>query len=91
MGMIQQTTASESRISEENVKTAMEDIALIKHIVNHSEINLRRLGWLFLVYGCAALAFLAFDNILTLTIDNKKLIEARNRLLPKLMSGEIEV
>ena len=65
MGMIQQTTASESRISEENVKTAMEDIALIKHIVNHSEINLRRLGWLFLVYGCATLAFLAFDNILT--------------------------
>ena len=32
-----------------------------------------------------------FDNILTLTIENKKLIEARNRLLPKLMSGEIEV
>ena len=63
--MIQQTTAPESRISEENVKTAMEDIALIKHIVNHSEINLRRLGWLFLVYGCATLAFLAFDNILT--------------------------
>ena len=63
--MIQQTTASESRISEENVKTAMEDIALIKRIVNHSEINLRRLGWLFLIYGCATLAFLLFDNVLT--------------------------
>ena len=63
--MIQQTTASESRISEENVKTAMEDIALIKRIVNHSEINLRRLGWLFLVYGSVTLAFLVFDNILS--------------------------
>ena len=32
-----------------------------------------------------------FDNILTLTIENKKLIEVRDHLLPELMSGEIEV
>ena len=43
----------------------MEDIALIKRIINHAEINLRRLGWLFLVYGSVTLAFLVFDNILS--------------------------
>ena len=32
-----------------------------------------------------------FDDILALTIENKKLIESHDRLLPKLMSGEIEV
>ena len=47
------------------MKTAMEDIALIKRIINHAEINLRRLGWLFLVYGSATLAFLAFDGVLS--------------------------
>ena len=58
--MTQQTPASENPANEENVKTAMEDIALIKRIINHAEINLRRLGWLFCVYGSAALAFLVF-------------------------------
>ena len=63
--MTQQISASENQHSEENIKTAMEDIALIKRIINHTEINLRRLGWLFLVYGCATLAFLVFQNLLT--------------------------
>ena len=63
--MTQQISAPENQRNEENVKTAIEDIALIKRIINHSEINLRRLGWLFLVYGSATLAFLVFDNILT--------------------------
>lgn len=65
--MTQQIAApkSKSQSNEVNVKTAMEDIALIKRIINHAEINLRRLGWLFLVYGSATLAFLAFDNILS--------------------------
>ena len=66
--MTQQTTVSENQISEENVKTAMEDIALIKRIINHAEINLRRLGWLFLVYGSAMLAFLVFDNVLSFCV-----------------------
>ena len=64
--MTQQIPASENQRSEENVKTAMEDIALIKRIINHAEINLRRLGWLFLVYGSTMLAFLVFQIILTL-------------------------
>ena len=63
--MTQQISASENRHSEENIKTAMEDIALIKRIINHTEINLRRLGWLFLVYGSATLAFLVFKIVLT--------------------------
>jgi hypothetical protein len=63
--MTQQISASENQHSKENIKTAMEDIALIKRIVNHAEINLRRLGWLFLVYGSATLAFLLFRIVLT--------------------------
>ena len=63
--MTQQISAPEIQNSEENIKSAMEDIALIKRVMNHEEINMRRLGWLFLVYGSATLAFLLFDNILT--------------------------
>ncbi len=66
--MTQQISAPENQSSEVNVKTAMEDIALIKRIINHAEINLRRLGWLFLVYGSATLAFLIIDNILTFSV-----------------------
>ena len=64
--MTQQISASENQHSEENIKTAMEDIALIKRIINHAEINLRRLGWLFLVYGSATFAFQLFQIVLTL-------------------------
>ena len=63
--MKQQIPDSENQSSEENVKNAIEDVALIKRIINHAEINLRRLGWLFLVYGSATLAFLVFDNFLS--------------------------
>ena len=64
--MTQQISAPENQCTKENVKTAMEDIALIKRIINHAEINLRRLGWLFLMFGSATLAFLVFQNLLTL-------------------------
>jgi len=63
--MTQQIPAPENQHSEETIKTAMEDIALIKRIINHAEINLRRLGWLFLVYGSAILAFYVFQIVLT--------------------------
>ena len=36
--MTQQIPASENQRSEENIKTAMEDIALIKRIINHTEV-----------------------------------------------------
>ena len=63
--MTQQMSAPESQRSEESIKTAMEDIALIKRIINHAEINLHRLGWLFLVYGSATLAFQVLRTVLT--------------------------
>ena len=63
--MTQQISAPEIQNSEENIKSAMEDIALIKRVMNHEEINMRRLGWLFLVYGSATLAFLVLRNVLT--------------------------
>ena len=68
MSMREEIRDKERDGNEVNVKTAMEDIALIKRIINHAEINLRRLGWLFLVYGLATLAFLLFDNILTIYV-----------------------
>lgn len=66
--MKQQKSAPENQSNEVSMKTAMEDIALIKRIINHAEINLRRLGWLFLVYGSAMLAFLAIDSVLSLIV-----------------------
>ena len=63
--MTQQMSAPESQRSEESIKTAMEDIALIKRIINHAEINLHRLGWLFLVYGSVTLAFQVLQTVLT--------------------------
>ncbi len=63
--MTQQMSAPESQRSEESIKTAMEDIALIKRIINHAEINLHRLGWLFLVYGSVTLAFQVLRTVLT--------------------------
>ena len=45
---------------EENVRSAMEDIALIRRMIDHTEINMHRLGWLFLVYG---LVFLVYSLI----------------------------
>lgn len=66
--MTQQISDPENQNSEMNVKTAMEDIALIRRIIDHAEINLRRLGWLFLVYGSVTLAYLLFDIILTFVV-----------------------
>lgn len=68
------------------MKTAMEDIALIKRIINHAEINLRRLGWLFLVYGSATLAFLAFDNILSVYVARTASLQSASNLSIILMA-----
>ena len=42
---------------EESVRSAMEDIALIRRMIDHTEINMHRLGWLFLVYGLVFLVY----------------------------------
>ncbi len=78
--MTQQLPASENQSNEANVKTAMEDIALIRRIISHAEINLRRLGWLFLVYGSATLAFLLFDNILTIFVTRTSSLQSAANL-----------
>lgn len=86
--MTQQIAAPKckSQSNEANVKTAMEDIALIKRIINHAEINLRRLGWLFLVYGSATLAFLAFDSILSIYVARTSSVQSAASLSIILMA-----
>ena len=83
--MKQQIPAPENQSDEVSMKTAMEDIALIKRIINHAEINLRRLGWLFLVYGSATLAFLVFDNILSIYVAHTASIQSASNLSVILM------
>ena len=78
--MKQQKSAPENQSNEVSMKTAMEDIALIKRIINHAEINLRRLGWLFLVYGSATLAFLLFDNILSFYVARTASLQSAGNL-----------
>ena len=39
----------------------MEDIALIRRMIDHTEINMHRLGRLFLVYGLVFLAYTLFE------------------------------
>ena len=74
--MTQQTDVPENQSHEVSMKTAMEDIALIKRIINHAEINLHRLGWLFLVYGAATLAFLVFDNLLSFYVARTSTVQS---------------
>ena len=83
--MKQQIPSSESHSSEENVKNAIEDIALIKRIISHAEINLCRLGWLFLVYGSATLAFLVFENVLTFFVARTSSLQSVSTLSVILM------
>ena len=54
--MSEQISNTQSSSREESVRSAMEDIALIRRIIDHTEINMHRLGWLFLVYGLVTLA-----------------------------------
>ncbi len=53
---------------EESIRSAMEDIALIRRMIDHAEINMRRLGWLFLVYGLVFLAYFLFEFISTFIV-----------------------
>ena len=55
--MSEQISNTQSNSREESVRSAMEDIALIRRIIDHSEINMHRLGWLFLVYGLVLFAY----------------------------------
>ena len=61
---------------EENVRSAMEDIALIRRMIDHSEINMHRLGGLFLVYGLVFLAYSLFELFSTIIVAHTAPIEA---------------
>ncbi len=53
---------------EESVRSAMENIALIRRMIDHTEINMHRLGWLFLVYGLVFLAYSLFELFSTMIV-----------------------
>ncbi len=53
---------------EESVRSAMEDIALIRRMMDHTEINMHRLGWLFLVYGLVILAYSLLELFSTVIV-----------------------
>ena len=55
---------------DESVRSAMEDIALIRRMINHTEVNMRRLGGLFLVYGLVLLAYSLFKLISTFIVNS---------------------
>ena len=60
---------------EESVRSAMEDIALIRRMIDHTEINMHRLGWLFLVYGLVFLAYSLFELFSTIIVARTSTLE----------------
>lgn len=66
--MSEQTSDIHDNNREERVRSAMEDIALIRRMIDHTEINMHRLGWLFLVYGLVFLAYSLFELFSTLIL-----------------------
>ena len=73
--MSEQISNTQSSSREESVRSAMEDIALIRRIIDHTEINMHRLGWLFLVYGLVTLAYSLFRIFSTLILVNTTTLE----------------
>lgn len=66
--MSEQRSDTRDNNREESVRSAMEDIALIRRMIDHTEINMRRLGWLFLVYGLVILAYSLFEFFSTILV-----------------------
>jgi len=64
--MTEQTSDIRGAGREKSVRSAMEDIALIRRIMDHTEINMRRLGRLFLAYGLVFLAYSLIEFFSTL-------------------------
>lgn len=78
--MSEQISEIRGNSREESVRSAMEDIALIRRMIDHTEINMRRLGWLFLVYGLVFLAYSLFEFISTLIVAHTSTLEATGNL-----------
>lgn len=66
--MEQRSNTNQAASNEENVRSAIEDVALIKRIINRSEINMQRLGWLFLVYGIVTFAYAIIKAVFTIIL-----------------------
>ena len=60
---------------EESVRSAMEDIALIRRMIDHTEINMHRLGWLFLVYGLVFLVYSLIEAFSTAVVAHTATLE----------------
>ena len=73
--MSEQISDTHDNSREESVRSAMEDIALIRRMIDHTEINMRRLGWLFLVYGLVFLAYTLFELFSTLILAHTASLE----------------
>ncbi len=66
--MSEQRSDTRDNNREESVRSAIEDIALIRRMIDHTEINMHRLGWLFLVYGLVTLAYFLFQFFTTILV-----------------------
>lgn len=73
--MSEQISNTQSSSREESVRSAMEDIALIRRMIDHTEINMHRLGWLFLVYGLVWLAYSLLQVFSTLILVKTSTLE----------------
>ena len=73
--MSEQISEPRDNSREETVRSAMEDIALIRRMIDHTEINMRRLGWLFLVYGLVFLVYSLFELSSTLILARAATVE----------------
>lgn len=78
--MTEQISDIRSNSREESVRSAMEDIALIRRMMDHTEINMHRLGSLFLVYGLVFLAYYLFDFVSTLVVAHTATLQATGNL-----------
>ena len=74
--IMEQNTTAVTSPAEEDVRTAIEDIAIIRRVIDRSEINLRRLGWLFLSYGAITFTLFMLKSILLVILSRMLSIEA---------------
>jgi hypothetical protein len=73
--MSEQISGIRDNNREESVRSAMEDIALIRRLIDHTEINMHRLGWLFLVYGLVFLVYSLIEAFSTAVVAHTATLE----------------
>ena len=73
--MSEQISANHHNNREQSVRSAMEDIALIRRMIDHTEVNMHRLGRLFLVYSLVLLAYSLFKLISTFIVSRTSTLQ----------------